>query len=290
MKVKSESEVAQFLAGDVRIGGTYTSEYVRVANNTWQSTSDRATRLTVMPGGSLKVLSQSGDFNGRGAGAFAVAAGGTVDIAGTELLLTSNNTHYVDGAMTVTCPLVAQGGRQVFRGDGTLTLSGGLSGDGSVRVEGGLTLVPGGEWRGDVALSFKDDVTVAPTADWAFRGASLDLAHHSKLTIATGGHTVTLGRPIASDSGTLAVTGNGTVEIAAEGMSLDKVEMADGATFTVAKDVLASGSYVDVLAVREDDDSISFSSANRKLRKRVDENGYTVYSVKGKKGIMLIFR
>jgi hypothetical protein len=243
-----------------------------------------------MPGGSLKVLNQSGDFNERGAGAFAVAAGGTVDIAGTELLLTSNNTHYVDGSMAVTCPLVAQGGRQVFRGDGTLTLSGGLSGDGSVRVEGGLTLVPGGEWSGDVALSFKDDVTVAPTADWAFRGASLDLAHHSKLTIATGGHTVTLGRPIASDSGTLAVTGAGSLAFTTGGTKLNKATFADGATICLAGSLAGTSRWTDVLTVREDDASIeaAFNAAGVKMVKHEDEKGFTVYRVKGSHGMMII--
>ena len=86
------------------------------------------------------------------------------------------------------------------------------------------------------------------------------------------------------------MTGNGTVKIAAAGMSYYKVTMEDGATFAVAEDLIASGAYVDVLAVREDDDSVAFSPAIRKLRKRVDENGYTIYSVKGEKGMMLIFR
>ena len=276
------------VAGDIRIGGAYTSEYVRVAANTSNSTSDRTTRLTIMPGGSLKALSQSGDFNERGAGAFAVATGGTLEIDGTQLLLSSNNTHYIDGAMTVSCPLVPQG-RQTFRGDGTLTLAGGVSSAaGGVRVEGNLTLVPS-NWANDVALSVKDNVTIAPAGDWTFGGgASLELKNHSTLTLATGGHKLTLAKPIVSEGGTLAVTGNGTVEIAAEGMSLDKVVMAGGATFTVAKDVLASGSYVDVLIVREDNDSISFDVP--RLRKRVDEMGNTVYSVKGGSGIVLIFR
>ena len=296
----SNQYVPLFVGGDIRIGGAYTSEYVRVASDTWDSYVKRATRLTIMPGGSLKVLNQSGDFHESGksgsaassgvtGGALAVATGGVLDIAGTELLFTCDTTHYVDGTMTVSCPLVPQG-RQTFRGDGTLTLAGGVSSAaGGVRVEGNLTLVPS-DWTNDVELSVKDNVTIAPTGDWTFGGdATLDLVHHSTLTLATGGHKLTLAKPIVS-KGALAVAGNGTVEIAAEGMSFDKVTMEDGATFAVAEDLISSGSYVDVLAVREDDDSISFSSANRKLRKRVDENGYTVYSVKGKKGMMLIFR
>ena len=292
--------VPLFVGGDIRIGGAYTSEYVRVASDIWDAYVKRATRLTIMPGGSLKVLNQSGDFHERGksgsaassgvtGGALAVATGGVLDIAGTELLFTCDTTHYVDGTMTVSCPLVPQG-RQTFRGDGTLTLAGGVSSAaGGVRVEGNLTLVPS-DWTNDVVLSVKDKVTIAPTGDWTFGGdATLDLVHHSTLTLATGGHKLTLAKPIVS-KGALAVAGNGTVEIAAEGMSFDKVTMEDGATFAVAEDVLASGSYVDVLTVREDDDSVAFSPAIRKLRKRVDENGYTVYSVKEEKGMILIYR
>ena len=152
-----------------------------------------------------------------------------------------------------------------------------------------MTIVPG-SLVGDVALSFKGEPTIAPEADWTYGGdASIDIDEHSTLTLATGGHKLRLAKPIVS-KGTLAVTGNGTVEIAAEGMTFDKVEMADGAKFAVAEDLISSGSYVDVLAVRDDDDSISFSSANRKLRKRVDENGYTIYSVKEVKGMILIYR
>ena len=300
MNTTLKEHVPLFVGGDIRIGGAYTSEYVRVASDVWDAYVKRATRLTIMPGGSLKVLNQSGDFHERGVGgyaassgvtggALAVATGGVLDIAGTELLFMCDTTHYVDGTMTVSCPLVPQG-RQTFRGDGTLTLAGGVSSAaGGVRVEGNLTLVPS-DWTNDAVLSVKDNVTIAPTGDWTFGGdATLDLVHHSTLTLATGGHKLTLAKPIVS-KGTLAVTGNGTVEIAAEGMSLNKVTMADGATFAVAEDLISSGAYVDVLAVREDDDSVAFSPAIRKLRKRVGENGYTVYSVKGEKGMMLIFR
>ncbi len=286
----SNQYVPLFVAGDIRIGGANTSEYVRVAtHNYWESSVTRPTRLTIMPGGSLNSLSQSGDFNERGAGALAVARGGTLDIAGTELLLSSNNTHYVDGALTVSCPLVPQG-RQTFRGDGTLALAGGVSSAaGGVRVEGNLTLVPS-DWKNDVELSVKDNVTIAPTGDWTFGGdASIDLDDHSMLTLATGGHKLRLAKPLVS-KGTLAVTGNGTIEIAAEGMSLDKVRMADGATFSVAKNILSLGTQVDVLTVRDDDDSITFSADVPKLKKRVDERGYTIYSVKGGKGLSIFVR
>lgn len=243
-----------------------------------------------MPGGSLKVLGQSGDFNERGAGAFAVAAGGTLDIAGTELLLTSNNTHYVDGTMTVACPLVPQG-RQAFRGDGTLTLSGGVSGEGIVRVEGELTLVPGA-WGSDVTLSVKDNVTIAPAADWDFGGAGLDLAHHSTLEFATGGHKVTLRRAASSVSGTMTVSGGGQLVLAEEGTRLNRLSLKDSSTVAIGGGLAAADGWAKALAVRDDSVPIEFSSETGgvKQRKYVDDTGYTVYCVKGNHGMMLIFR
>ena len=279
------------VGGDIRIGGSYTSEYVRVAQNGTAYASARTTRLTIMPGGSLKVLVQSGDFNERGAGAFAVAAGGTLDIAGTELLLTSNNTHYVDGTMTVACPLVPQG-RQAFRGDGTLTLSGGVSGEGVVRVEGELTLVPGGAWGSDVTLSVKDDVTIAPTADWDFGGAGLDLAHHSALAFATGGHKVTLRRAASSVSSTMTVAGGGQLVLAEEGTRLNRLSLEDSSTVAVGGGLTADSRWVTALVVRDDSVPIEFSGemGSVKQRKYEDDTGYTVYCIKGEKGMMLIIR
>lgn len=294
--------VPLLVAGDIRIGGAYTSEYVRVAAKTYNSYVQRMTRLTIMPGGSLKVLNQSGDFNelgvgvfdnkGAEGGAFAVATGGTLDISGAELLLTGDNTHYVDGVMTVDCPFATQG-RQVFRGDGTLTLSGGISGDGCVRVEGGLTLVPGGAWGNGVTLSVKDDVTIAPTADWTFGdGATVDLAHNSVLTFATGGHKVTLDSPIVSGSGKLAVTGGGRLVLANGDTRIDRLSIEEGSTVSVGTGLIADGEWVTVLAVRDDSVPIEFSAERGRVKQRkyVDDTGYTVYCVKRKKGMTLIFK
>ena len=294
--------VPLLVAGDIRIGGAYTSEYVRVAAKTYNSYVQRTTRLTIMPGGSLKVLNQFGDFNelgvgvfdnkGAEGGAFAVATGGTLDISGAELLLTGDNTHYVDGVMTVDCPFATQG-RQVFRGDGTLTLSGGISGDGCVRVEGGLTLVPGGAWGNGVTLSVKDDVTIAPTADWTFGdGATVDLAHNSVLTFATGGHKVTLDAPIVSGSGKLAVTGGGRLVLANGDTRLDRLSIEEGSTVSLGTGLIADGEWVTVLAVHDDSVPIEFSAERGRVKQRkyVDDTGYTVYCVKRKKGMTLIFK
>ena len=296
--------VPLLVAGDIRIGGAYTSEYVRVATANYYAYPQRTTRLTIMPGGSLKVLNQSGDFHamagqyratngqlhGVTGGALAVARGGILDIAGEELLLTSNSTHYVDGTMTVACPLVPQG-RQAFRGDGTLTLSGGVSGEGIVRVEGELTLVPGA-WGSDVTLSVKDNVTIAPTADWDFGGAGLDLAHHSALEFATGGHKVTLRRAASSVSSTMTVSGGGQLVLAEEGTRLNRLSLEDNSTVAVGGGLTADSRWVTALAVRDDSGTIEFlgEMGSVKQRKYVDETGYTVYCIKGEKGMMLIIR
>ena len=66
--------------------------------------------------------------------------------------------------------------------------------------------------------------------------------------------------------------------------------MADGATFSVARNILSRGTQVDVLTVRDDDDSITFAADVPKLKKRVDERGYTIYSVKGGAGLSIFVR
>ena len=86
------------------------------------------------------------------------------------------------------------------------------------------------------------------------------------------------------------MTGNGTVEIAAAGMSFDKVTMADGAKFTVADGIDGADRWVGVLTVREDDDSIAFDMDPSKFRKKLGEDGRTTYFVRREKGMMLIFR
>lgn len=275
--------------GDIRLGGSWSSAYVRVmARSTAASNATfakRDSRLTVLPGATLTVESQTGDVNAYGAGAFAIATNATATIGGTDLTFTSNNTHYVDGALTVNCPLVPTGW-QVFRGDGTLTLAGGVSAAaGGVRVEGNLTLVPA-SWVNDVELSAKDNVTIAPTGDWSFGGgATLDIEDHSTLTLATGGHKVTLACPVASE-GSLTVTGTGPLVLKA-GLTLGRLTCPDGAKLTLAGP-LETGRYVDVLAVRDDDASIAFAEGC-KVKSRLDEaTGRTVYSVRKNRGALVL--
>ena len=284
--------------GDIRLGGNWSLDYVRAMCYTSSSNTTtgvitskyakRDSRLTVLPGATLTVESQTGDVNAYGAGAFAIATNATATIGGTDLTFTSNNTHYVDGALTVNCPLVPTGW-QVFRGDGTLTLAGGVADApaGGVRVEGNLKFVPS-NWLGDATLSTKDAVTIAPTADWTVGSAArFELDDKSTLTLATGGHKVTLACPVASE-GSLTVTGTGPLVLKA-GLTLGRLTCPDGAKLTLAGP-LETGRYVDVLAVRDDDASIAFAEGC-KVKSRLDEaTGRTVYSVRKNRALVLIVR
>ena len=282
--------------GDIRLAGTWTVNWLLARNKNYTAsmgstmTADRLSRLTVMPGAVLTVTEQETNVNTQCSGALAIAQGGTATIDGIQLLFSSNGTHYVDGILTVNCPLVTPA-RQTFRGDGTLKLLGGVtaSDTGSVRVEGGLTLVPT-NWEEAVTLSVKDCVTIAPEANWTFGGAaSLDLEDHSTLTLATGGRRITFAKPIVS-SGTLALTGSGRFEIGAEGMRLGKVTCADGAKIALADGVGDASDYTDILSVRTPDASIAFAEDLR-IKVRYDlTTDETIYSAKPVRGLMLIVR
>jgi len=263
--------------GDVRIGGTWDVACLRSVPESGSAEALRNSRLTVMPGASLAVTAQTGDFNAVGAGALSVARTAAAAVGGADWTFTSANRHYVDGSLSVACPLVPAA-RQTFRGDGTLTLSGGVANapDGGVRVEGNLTLVPA-DWTNDVTLSVKGNVTIAPSDDWTFGGdASLDVDDHSTLTIATGGHKVTLANAAASE-GTVAVTGSGRV-VLASAMSFGKVTCADGATLEISENLVGTGR--DVLAVREDDESVAFAPGSLVEKRQDAATGLTVYFAK----------
>ena len=280
--------------GDVRLGADWNVSYLRVraknSDTASAKTAVRASRLTVLPGASLTVTAQEGDVNAMAAGSLAIAKGGTATIDGSGLVMSSNNTHYVDGTLTVNCPLVTSA-RQTFRGDGTLKLLGGVAASetGVVRVEGNLTFVPA-DWANAVALSVKDNVTIAPEGDWTLGSAgTLELEDHSTLTLTTGGRTVTFAAPVDT-AGTVALTGAGKLAIGAAGTKIGKVTCADGAKITFADGFGSTSAYTDILAVREPDDSIAFDE-NLKVRMRYDQTtDETIYSAKVIPGLVLLVK
>ena len=294
----SKDAVASFpldFCGDVRLGGVWNVTSLRALCKNFSTgfaskTAARSSRLTVMPNAVLTVTEQTGDVNVASKGALAIAKGGAVMVDGAELTMSSNNTHYVDGTLAVNCPLVTPA-RQTFRGDGTLKLLGGVAASetGSVRVEGDLTLVPS-NWVNAVTLSVKDNVTLAPEDDWTFGDDGvLEVVNHSTLTLAAGGHKVSLAKPIVTE-GTIALKGAGRYEIAAAGMKIRKVTCANGATISVADGVIGKTGFTDILTVREPDDSIAFDE-HLKIKMRYDLlTDETIYSAKVKQGLLLLLR
>ena len=281
--------------GDVRLGGAWTVAWMRAqaknySNNMTTKTATCPSRLTVMPGATLTVADQACDVNEAYAGALAIAKNGTATISGSGLTFSKDNAHYVDGTLTVNCPLVTPA-RQTFRGDGTLKLLGGVAASetGIVRVEGNLTLVPS-NWVNAVTLSVKDNVTIAPEGDWTLGSAgTLELEDHSTLTLATGGRTVTFAAPVDT-AGTVALTGAGKLAIGAAGTKIGKVTCADGAKITFADGFGSRSAFTDILAVREPDDSIAFDE-NLKVRMRYDQTtDETIYSAKVIPGLVLLVK
>ena len=278
--------------GDIRLGGTWDIPEVWVLPK-YSKSAARANRLTVMPGATVTVSDQTNDIdvNEKGEAAFAVARNGVMTICGTGLTMSSNNTHYVDGTLTVNCPLVTSA-RQTFRGDGTLKLLGGVaaSDTGVVRVEGNLTLVPS-SWVNAVTLSVKDNVTLAPEAAWTFGDDGvLEIVNHSTLTLMAGGHKISLAKPIVTE-GTVALKGAGKYEIGTAGMKIRKVTCANGAKIALADGFGSPLAFTDILRVREPDDSIAFDES-LKIKMRYDPlTDETIYSARViKQGMLILFK
>ena len=282
--------------GDVRIGGTWQASVLRAKRNYGASVVGRRSHLTVMPGARLTLTDQTGDVN-EGASAatpsaayLAIAAGGAMTVGGSDLTFgLCENEHYVDGTLEVTCPLVA-GKRQVFRGDGTLKLLGGCTcgggTDGGLRLEGNLTLVPS-DWSG-VPLEVRDAVTIAPAADWTYGAApNLAVENHAKLTLATGGHTITFLSPIVTE-GEIEVTGGGRLILAAAGSRIGKITCRDGATIGASDALLTGSGFADILTVREPDAAPVFDET-LKTKFRMSD-GRVVYSAKRRRGMILMVR
>ena len=274
-----------YFCGDVRLGGAWNLSCFNVNTNSAALAAKCPHTLTLLSGASLTAANQDvQDFDRKQR--FSLAPSSTLTIGGETCRFLEANTHFIDGTFTVNGTLDAQA-KQTFLGDGTNKFQ---SATGELDFKGNMTVVPG-SLVGDVALSFKGEPTIAPETDWTFGGeAELELDDHSTLTLATGGNKLTFEKPIVS-KGTLAVAGNGTVEIAEKGMSLDKVTMSDGAKFALAADLDASERWVEVLKVREDDESIAFDVADPSMvRKVIGEDGCITYFVKHEKGMMLIVR
>ena len=277
-------DVSEFyFCGDVRIGGDWTVSRFNTCTNYYARTAKRAHTLTLLPGASLSVTDQDEEFDyGQ---KLIVSQDSSLTVGGSICRFLVPNTNFIDGTLTFAGALEASA-KQAFFGDGTNIFQ---SATGELDFKGAMTLIPG-SLVDDVTVSLRGESTIAPVADWTYGGdATLNLDDHSTLTLATGGHKLTLAKPLVS-KGDLAVTGAGQVEIAADGMSLGKVTCADGATLTVAAGIAEPGRSVDVLTVREDDASIAFAPEFKVAKRYDEETGRTIYSVKRSAGFVLIMK
>ena len=273
-----------YFSGDIRIGGDWTVSHFNVCTNSHSLAAKRPHTLSLLPGASLSVLNQVQDFDLRQQ--FLVSPSASLTIVGSVCRFLEPNLHFINGTVTVEGVLDARA-KQTFSGEGTAVFR---FATGELSFKGGMTIILG-SLENDVTVSLKGEPVIAPAGDWTFGGgAELELDDHSVLTLATGGHRLTLEKPIVS-KGALAVTGAGTVEIAAAGMSLGRVTMADGAKFALAAGLDESSQWVKVLKVREDDESIAFDVDDPSMvRKITGEDGCTTYFVKHRKGMILIVR
>ena len=283
---ESQKTLPLDFAGDIRLGGTWTTTDLR---KSVPDGADRRSRVTVLPSATLTVTEQeSVQTKGQ---YYAVAAGGAMTVSGAKFAFADNDsTHFVDGALTVNCPFETSS-LQTFRGSGTLALKGGVSAPdevttGGIRLEGeNLTFVPGGTWSEAVPLTVRGSVTIAPEVSWTF-AAPLNLDDHSTITVS--GANVRLDAPLVS-AGEVVVDG-GRLVLGAAGTKLWKVSCVNDGCVEVADELLASGGFADVLSVRCDDSGLTFPDG-LKIRKRYDlaSDSY-IYSAKVKKGMLLLLR
>lgn len=280
--------------GDVRLGGNWTATKVGCTPNYGTTRVARRSSLAVMPGANLTVAAQEGSqllpTGGKDADDFfyVVGAGGAMTVNGTDFTFERAATHFIDGTLTVNCPLVATAA-QKFTGNGTLKFA---QATGDIAFEGALTLVPDA-LSGDAAFSVRGDLTLAPEADWSYAGEpSLALDSHSKLTLATGGRKMTFASPIVSDID-VAVTGGGKFMLGVAGTSLGSVSCADGATVDATDELLQAApdpkGFADILAVRRMDGLVLADTLKAKMRYESETDSYVI-SAKRRAGLCLIVR
>lgn len=215
-------ETKTYYCGDVRLGGKWTLKEIVHSS----VTGDRANRLTILPEAEVDVTGQTSDIEGDGY--CFVAEGATLTVAGEKLSWpTDENTHYVDGAWNVQCPVIATA-KQVFTGEGTLRMTRTDASEGAIGLSGSLTLVHG-DWTGALSLEVRDSPTLKLESDARFAPPGLELAldTHATLTVDTAAHSFSLGSPVTGD-GCLVKKGAGDFVLDCLSNVVDSVRIEGG--------------------------------------------------------------
>ena len=161
--------VLRFL-GDVRIGGNWEMLGLYPASGT-----SRDTRLVLLPGGYLETTEQGS--NQTVTASYQVSSGAGMTINGTVWRWTTKeNTHFVDGVVTSTCPVQATA-RQTFIGDGVLSLAmvqSDSEGSGDLKFAEEVTVRPAG-WKtvradadNPMTMVVRDNATIGAWGDWTY--------------------------------------------------------------------------------------------------------------------------
>lgn len=253
-----------FFQGDIRVGGTW-----RVATLAPQkpANTSRATRLSVLSGGTLNVLDQRWEgtdattvSNQAFACVYDVHAGATMEVGGSLWRWSAfENTHYVNGAVKATCP-VQMAMAQTFCGTGSLDFACvrsdtssacrmNLAGSVTIRPQEWLTVRSGAD--NPMRLAVRDTVTIGAKADWMYGPAdgfssasapadrALLVEGGARTTVAfdtqdpdnaSVGHVITLADPLVQTKYSMVVKrGKGELRLPDSGNELSNFEIRDGA-------------------------------------------------------------
>ena len=156
--------------GDLRIGG----DWVTLGLNP-VSGGGRDTRLVLNPGAYLETTEQGS--NQTATASYQISAGAGMTINGSVWRWTTKeNTHFVDGVVTSTCPVQATA-RQTFIGDGVLSLAmvqSDSEGPGDLKFAEDITVRPAG-WKtvragadNPMTMVARGNATIGAWGDWVY--------------------------------------------------------------------------------------------------------------------------
>ena len=210
------------------------------------SSSARSSRLTTLPGASVYVSNQASNQTVKSA--YHISADSVMTVAGDVWRwISKENTHFVDGALTSSCPVQATA-RQTFIGDGSVAfwaVQSDPEGAGELKFMENATVRLGG-WKtvradADNAMRMvvRDNATVGALRDWTYGpeagfGSETEVSSRALAVVGgaktrvkfdTQGHTVTLADPLHVEKwSTVVKQGEGALVLGSAGNRLDDSE------------------------------------------------------------------
>lgn len=157
--------------GDVRVGGEWRMHGLLPE----VTVSARNSRLTTLPGALVYVSNQASNQTVKSSYHIAADSGMTVE-GDVWRWISNENTHFVDGVVTSTCPVQATA-RQTFIGDGVLSLAmvqSDAEGVGDLKFAESITVRPAG-WKtvragadNPMTMVVRGNATIGAWGDWTY--------------------------------------------------------------------------------------------------------------------------